>query len=57
LAFKDLNKFIQQDDVDKIWEKMKEITYMTFSSVKRKINPNARKNCFEIFGLDFIIDD
>lgn len=29
---------------------------MTFSSVKKKINSNQRKHCFEIFGLDFIID-
>lgn len=29
---------------------------MAFSSVKRKLNPNGAKNCFEIFGLDFIID-
>ena len=36
---------------------MKEITFMTFSSVKRKLNPNQRKNCFELFGLDFIVDE
>ena len=36
---------------------MKEITYMSFSSVKKKLNPYNRKNCFEIFGLDFIIDE
>ena len=36
---------------------MKEIAYMTFSSVKRKLNPNGWKNCFELFGLDFIIDE
>lgn len=29
---------------------------MAFSSVKKKINANQRKNCFELFGLDFIID-
>ena len=29
---------------------------MTFSSVKKKINFNQRKYCFELFGLDFIID-
>lgn len=29
---------------------------MTFSSVKKKINANNRKHCFQIFGLDFIID-
>ena len=29
---------------------------MTFSSIKKKINSNQRKFCFEYFGLDFIID-
>ena len=30
---------------------------MTFSSVKKKINFYKRKFCFEIFGLDYIIDE
>jgi hypothetical protein len=30
---------------------------MAFSSVNKKINQNHRKFCFEIFGLDFIIDE
>jgi hypothetical protein len=30
---------------------------MAFSSVNKKINANHRKFCFEIFGLDFIIDE
>lgn len=25
-------------------------------SAKRKLNPNKRKHCFEIFGYDYIID-
>lgn len=29
---------------------------MVFSSVKKKLNPHLRKHCFELFGLDFIID-
>lgn len=29
---------------------------MAFSSVKKKINANQRKHCFEVFGLDFFID-
>ena len=30
---------------------------MVFSSVKKKINLNNRKFCFELFGLDYIIDE
>jgi tubulin--tyrosine ligase len=29
---------------------------MAFSSVKKKINYYQRKNCFELFGLDYFID-
>ncbi len=29
---------------------------MTLNSVKRKINFEERKYCFEIFGYDFILD-
>ncbi len=29
---------------------------MTFEAVRRKINRNGRKICFEIFGFDFMID-
>lgn len=33
------------------------MSYMVFSSVKRKINAGQRRHCFEIFGLDYIIDE
>jgi hypothetical protein len=36
---------------------MKELMWMTFQSVKRKINFEDRKFCFEIFGFDFIMDE
>jgi len=57
LPYKDLVEFLPKEKVDDIWEKVKEISYMTFSSVKKKINQNQRKFCFELFGLDFIIDN
>lgn len=44
-----------EEKVDEIWVKIKEITYMAFSSVKKKINFYQRKNCFELFGLDYFI--
>lgn len=46
LSFKCLNNYLPEEIVNRIWNKIKEITYMTFSSIKRKINPHQRKNCF-----------
>jgi hypothetical protein len=37
---------MNEEEVDKIWNRIKEITYMAFSSVKKKINANQRKHCF-----------
>jgi hypothetical protein len=39
-----------------VMEKIKEIIDITFRAVSQKINGNERKNCFEIFGYDFIMD-
>jgi hypothetical protein len=39
-----------------ILKRMKEIVYITFDSIKKKIDPYNRKYCFEIFGFDFILD-
>lgn len=39
-----------------IMDKIKEIIDITFRAVAQKINLNERKNCFEIFGYDFIMD-
>ena len=30
---------------------------MTLRAVDGKLNPNGRRQCFEIFGYDFMIDD
>jgi len=35
---------------------MKEIMALAFLAVKKKLNPKERKNCFEIFGFDFLVD-
>lgn len=29
----------------------------TYLSVRKTINPGKRKNCFELFGFDFLIDE
>ena len=36
---------------------MIEIVIKTFNAVRRSIDPNHRKHCFELFGYDFILDE
>ena len=36
---------------------MKDIIIDSFMSVRNKMNPNKRKNCFELFGFDFLLDE
>lgn len=35
---------------------IREVCLMTLASVKKKLNANDRKHCFELFGYDFFID-
>lgn len=37
-------------------EDMKYLVVKTFESIKKKLNSENRKFCFELFGFDFIID-
>jgi len=37
--------------------RIKDIIIDTFLSVKKKMNSNNRKNCFELFGFDFLLDE
>lgn len=37
--------------------RMKDIIIDVFLSVRHKMNPNNRKNCFEVFGFDFLLDE
>jgi len=36
---------------------MKDIVIDTFLAIKNSANPNRRKNHFELFGYDFLIDE
>ena len=36
---------------------MKDIVIDSFLAVKNMMNPNRRKNTFELFGYDFMIDE
>ena len=38
-------------------QRMKDIAIDCYMSVKQTLNPNKRKNCFELFGFDFMIDE
>ena len=37
--------------------RIKDIILDTFLSVRTKMNPNHRKNVFEVFGFDFLLDE
>ena len=37
--------------------RIKDIVLDTFLSVKKKLNPSNRHNCFELFGFDFLLDE
>jgi hypothetical protein len=36
---------------------MKDLTVDCFLSAKSSMNPSKRRNCFEFFGFDFMIDE
>ena len=38
-------------------ERMKEMITLSLKAVRRKINSENRRFCFEIFGYDFVIDE
>ena len=54
-----IDEHYQEQEVsvkDHLVPQMKEIVKKTFSAVRRTIDPNKRKHCFELFGYDFILD-
>ncbi len=42
---------------DNLYNKMKEYVNLTLLSVRKKLNPDYKKYCFEIFGYDFMVDE
>ena len=62
LSYADFQKYLDDENIDvDVYEdlvpRMKDIVIDTFLSVKTQINPNRRKNNFELFGYDFMIDE
>jgi hypothetical protein len=47
----------QRGRFEDILERMKEIATDLILSVATQVNPARKEHCFEIFGLDFMLDD
>jgi len=57
LSFSYFDNYLQNDSLKtSILPKMKYYAGLTMASARKKLNPNRRKQCFEIFGFDYIID-
>jgi D-alanine-D-alanine ligase-like ATP-grasp enzyme len=50
-----MKKMTGKDEFEGIQKRMKEITIKSLQSVAEMVN--SRKNSFELFGYDFMIDD
>ena len=63
LSFADFRKYLRDRHSKydpffdtQILAKIKSYTQLSLEAVKKKLNPNKRSQCFEIFGYDYIID-
>ncbi|CAD8201393.1 unnamed protein product [Paramecium octaurelia] len=59
LSFDQIQKIFKNkiDFRQTVVKKMKEIAFLAMSSVGTKINRNNRRNCMEIFGFDYFLDE
>ncbi|CAD8098530.1 unnamed protein product [Paramecium primaurelia] len=59
VSFEEFSVYVENlgGDFNKIYAKMKQMATEQFKAVYGKIDQNKRENTFEIFGLDFMIDD
>jgi len=45
------------DVQEHIVKRIKDLMIDTYLSARKTLNPNKRKNCFELFGFDFLVDE
>ncbi len=64
VSFDAFQKYLQQEfpqhglSMEKhIIPRMKDLIIDSFLSVKSELNPNKRRNCFELLGFDFMLDE
>jgi hypothetical protein len=63
LTFEHFRKYLEQEFAEhkNLWPqieaRMKDIMIDSFLSVRHKMNPNKRRNVFELFGFDYMIDE
>jgi len=58
ITLTELKEYIPIEAVySKIQSNIREIVWLSMCAVRRKININGRKDCFELFGYDFMIDE
>ena len=52
----DIKNFMPEQNYHKLQSKIREIIWISMIAARRKINVYGRKECFEIFGYDFMVD-
>ncbi|KRX02454.1 hypothetical protein PPERSA_10071 [Pseudocohnilembus persalinus] len=63
ITFQNFDKMMKElgyencDFMGRIYQQMQDYSYLCMQSVRKKINPEEKENCFQIFGFDYIIDD
>ncbi|CAD8065550.1 unnamed protein product [Paramecium sonneborni] len=57
VSFEEFNNFLPIDFYQTIYTQMKNIAQDQFKATYGKLDPRRKENSFELFGLDFMIDD
>ncbi|CAD8157486.1 unnamed protein product [Paramecium pentaurelia] len=57
VSFEEFNNFLPIDFYQTIYIQMRNIALDQFKATYGKLDPNRKENSFELFGLDFMIDD